>query len=281
MRSMVLMAAMGLATLNTMPAGLNAAVVSNEPDFQKLADQHSPAIVTIKFVLKMSMGGMGEQEQDTETFGLMIDKTGLIMVSNTTMGGFAGMMRQMRGMEMSIKPTNIKVLVGDDTVGVEAKLIARDTELDLAWVRIDKPAEKGYAAVDLKSSAELKLGEKFYTVGREGKFFDRVVSVNEGRVAAVAKKPRHLFLPGGEMGMPVFNGAGQLVGVSVLQMPQDDEGEGGGGFFGGGMGGPAILPASEIITATERALKTAAEGGGEAAGEKKDEANAEGKGEGK
>ena len=281
MRSQLLLALMCVGPLALAPSMTPAAVVRDaamaEPDFEALAATHAPTIVTIKFVLKISVGGMGEQENETETFGVMVDSKGLVMVSNTTLGGFGGMMRRFRGTEVSIKPTNIKVLVGDDTVGVDAKLIARDTELDLAWVRIEKPSDKGYAALDLKVGAELKLGEKFFVVSREGKFFDRVASVQEGRVAAVAKKPRHLFLPGSELGMPVFNSAGKIVGISVLQMPSGDENEGGMSMFGGSSGGPAILPVAEIVTATERALKTADENGGSVPEEEPAKGTEEGK----
>jgi S1-C subfamily serine protease len=248
----------------------SAAVAAAEPDFEAMAAAHAPAIVTIKFVMKMELPGMGDREEETETFGVMIDPKGLVLVSNTQMGGFMTMMARRRGMEISVKPSKIKVLVGDDTVGVDATLIARDSELDLAWVKVTEPAGGGakpFEVLDFTASGEAKLGQKLYLVAREGRFFDRVPSVTEFRVAALAKKPRALILPGGQsLGMPVFDGSGKVVGVTVLQLAADEESDGG---MSGRSGGAAILPASEVVSATKRALETAAAGGGEEAAEEK------------
>jgi hypothetical protein len=230
------------------------------PDMEKLVAAQSPNVVTIKCVMKFEIPGMGDHEQETEVSGLMIDPQGLVLVSNTQMGGLGALMRRMRGAEFSVKPTKIRVLVGEDTVGQEAKLIARDSELDLAWVRVDKAPAKPFEFLDLGKHADAKLGEPLYVVARTGKFFDRVPMIAETRVAAVAKKPRSLYViseGGGGLAMPAFNAAGVPVGVVVLQMPSDDEEGEGGMMGGGGGGGPAILPIAEVKSATERALKTA------------------------
>lgn len=262
-RALVFAAGVVLAPAAATLPSLAPVACAAEPDFEALATAHAPAIVTIKFVLQMSMGGAEDREQETEVFGTVIDPSGLILVSNTQMGGFMTLMGRRRGMEIDVKPTKIKVLAGEDTVGVDATLIARDTDLDLAWIRLDKPADKPLPVLDFAAAAEPKVGEKLYLLAREGRFFDRVPSVTEFRVAALTRKPRPLILPGGQaLGMPVFDGHGKVVGLTVLQLAGEDESEG--GSFGGGSGGAAILPASEVASATRRALETS-EHGGEAA----------------
>ncbi len=225
------------------------------------------AFVTIKFVLKLKMGGMGESETETEITGAMIDPKGLVICSNTQLGGMGGFMRSM-GHEVSATPTDIKVLAGEDSEGLEARLIARDTELDLAWVQVKQPGERKFDYVDLKDGVDGKVGQPVVTVRRMAKFYDRVAVVGESRVAGVAKKPRRLYVPTlpltSNLGLPVFSADGKVLGVAVLQMPSDeDEDEGPAAMFSKmsamqDMMSGVILPAAEVIEATKRAKQTAA-----------------------
>lgn len=270
----------GVHTRGTEPAA-DPAVAT----YERLIESRSAPVVAIKFVLKMEYAGFGDGEREQELSGLMIDPSGLVLVSNTQFGGFLSMIQQFSGgsnLHASMKPEKIRVLVGDDTVGVDAKLIARDTELDLAWVKIDKAPDKPYQAVSFEKSVGASPGELLYTVSRADKFFDRAPVVGELRVAGVARKPRTLILPsngvGGAAGMgsaggAAYNHAGEPVGVMVMQMPSREDGDGGrddmfGMMFSGGGGGVAILPGKEVVAATERALKTAADESKEGEAEK-------------
>ncbi len=253
-----------LAVLLAGTAGVQA---QSAADYHKLLQEKSPAFVTIKFVLKMKMGGMGETESETEITGAMIDPKGLVICSNTQLGGIAGFMRSM-GREISAIPTEIKVLVGEDTEGLDARLIARDTELDLAWVQIKEPGEKKFAHVNLASSVDAKVGQSVVGVRRMAKFFDRTTVVNESRVAGVTKKPRKLYVPmlplTGNLGLPVFAPDGKVLGVAIMQMPSDeDQDESPAAMFSRmsslqDMMAGVILPAAEVIEATQRARQTAA-----------------------
>lgn len=246
--------------------------LAQETDFQTLIGQRSPALVTIKFVLKVKMGGMmasmGDSENEQEITGVMIRPDGLVLCSNTQLGGTAGMMRRVLGSlgEVTTTPTDLKVLIGDDTEGVEAELVARDTELDLAWVRIKQPAAQEYAHVDFAAAAEPKLGDRLLSLRRMGKYFDRVPIVSEARVAAVTRKPRPLLVPSstlGALGLPAFTADGKVVGVNVLQMPEtSDSSSGPMGMLSSvasmeEMMTGLILPASEVVRATQRALESA------------------------
>jgi hypothetical protein len=252
------------------------AVRADGPDMQRLMDAVAPKLVTVKFILKMEMGGqMGDmgmegEETEQEISGVLIDAKGLVLTSSAQLGGFADMFG---GAEMGITatPKDMKVLIGDDTEGVKAEVVARDRELDLAWVRITETtdaagAAKSFDALDLSKPGAAKVGDKIYIVEKLGKFFDRAPIVVEERVAGTTKKPRPLIVPMGmlaaSMGKPVFTADGSLLGMVVVQMPGADEmaaaasGMGDHDVRGFGM----ILPASEISKATERALATAASG---------------------
>jgi S1-C subfamily serine protease len=243
------------------------AQAQNEADYQKVLQDKSPAFVTIKFVLKMKMGGMGESETESEITGAMIDPKGLVLCSNTQLGGIAGFMKSM-GREMTATPTDLKVLVGEETEGLEAKLLARDTELDLAWVQIKDPGQRKFAYVNLANGAEAKVGQLVIGVRRMAKYFDRATVVSESRVAGVTRKPRRLYVPilplTNNLGLPVFASDGKVVGVAVLQMPSDEDQEDSPAAMFSRMSSlqdmmsGMILPAADVVEATQRARQTAA-----------------------
>ncbi len=234
-----------------------------------LAEQRG-AIVTIRYVLKMdamgdAFGMFGDGgDQEMEVTGVMVDPSGLVLVSNTQMGGmfarFSGMLAGMGGGVP--KPTDLKVLVGDDTQGVEARLVVRDTDLDLAWVKIAKAPETPYAAIDLSRHATVGVGDYVYTLGRAAKFYDRVPVITESRVSGTTTKPRDLVLGGSmsALGLPVFDKAGALVGVSTLIMPEEGEGGMEDSLMGMGMEGGfgTIVPAKDVQRATASAKELAA-----------------------
>lgn len=230
--------------------------------YKSIADTKAATVVTIKFVLKISMGG-SDEERETEIPGVMIEPTGLIMASNLQLGGVSEAMRSFMAPGMSMTPKDIKVLVGDDIEGVDAKLIARDSELDLAWVQIEKKPETPYAAVDFATGKPASLGQTLFTVERLGKFFDRAPSVSDFRVGALPTKPRKLILAGerlnAPLGTPVFAADGTVVGVTILQLPSREEMEAEQGMMGG-QRGVVVLPADQVVDAIKRAKEAAASG---------------------
>ncbi len=256
---LALIAAAGLLTaVSTATKTLAAppAPTSAEPttDYKKLIDDKAPAIVSIKFVLKMDQG-----EQEEETTGAVIEPTGLILSSNFSLGGM--MARMGRG---SATPTDLKVLIGDDTQGLKAKIVARDTELGLAWVQLDDAPAKPLAFIDFSAGTEAKLGDPIYLVSLMGKVFDRAPWVAEGKVGAVVKKPRPLLIPsfgirGIDLSTPAYDAQGHAVGVTTFILPeQEDESQDSSGMRGITSG--MILPASEVVAATARAKEMAKKG---------------------
>lgn len=239
-------------------------------DVPKLAKDKGPALVTLKFVLKVSAPMMGneEEESDTEVTGVMIDPKGIVLCSNTQLAGFLGMMKKMMGpmgAQITATPTDLKVLVGDDTEGKEGELIARDTELDLAWVKIKEPGDKPYDYVDLKKNASPEVGQTIVVVRRMGKYFNRSTVVAESRIGGATTKPRPLFVPSVAMGMtlglPVFSAGGDLVGILISQAPESEDAEFNPFAMMSALGDMQesmtglILPAAEVAKATARALE--------------------------
>lgn len=262
--------ALGIAAL-TAAAGFSApdsptlpgAAVAHDDAalYKSLVEKAGPSIVTLKMVLKFQ--GMGDEGRDHEVSGLMIDPKGLILISNVMIGGSA------RG--MTITPSDVKVLFANEdesSEGLKAKMVARDSELDLAWFQIDdeKAKDRTFAAVDLSPSASGALGDRLYTVQRMDKFFDRTTFVSEGAIGGTTAKPRKLLIPSGfqvEPGGAVFGADGKVVGVGAIILPNEDDMDMGSPGQMYSRTGPLILPASEVRSATERAKEMAAKGEGE------------------
>ena len=234
---------------------LPGATTAPATDVATIVAEKSPAIVSIKFILKG-----GEQDEEVETTGFVIEASGLILSNNNAFGGLAA-----RFGGPTPTPTDIKVLIGEDTQGLDAKFMARDSELGLAWVQLSEPPAKPLAFIDLATSSEAKIGEPIVQVSLMGKFFDRVPMVSTGEVASVVKKPRELYIPSiglaaGEMGLPVFNTGGSMLGVTTLILPDQEEIMGSAGGMRSamrGITGGMILPAKEVLAATARAKDTA------------------------
>ncbi len=256
LRSAVALFLVAASTLSCAPVAMGQTTAAS---YEKLNAERAPAIVTVKFLLKVQ-----NEEQEEETPGVMIEKGGLVLASNIAFGGLAA-----RFGGEAVTPTDIKILIGDDTQGVEAKIIARDSEVGLAWVQIDKPAEAGYPFVDFAQSSSAKAGDTVMVVTHLGKFFDRAAIVNEGKIVATPAKPRKLMIPsvelaGADFGVPVFDSKAAPVGVLTVILPDQDELQATQGgmqqILKGISGGKMILPAEEVVAATKRAKETAASG---------------------
>lgn len=246
-----------------------AATCRAASEYETVLEKRSPGLVTLKYVLKVDMGGMQEQEMDSEVTGVMIDPHGLVICSNTRLNGIPANVQRMmraRGVEMSATPIDIKVLVGDDVEGLDADLVARDTELDLAWIRVADPGTVAFEHVDFKQGAEPAVGEPVVALRRLDRYFGRTAVLTEGRIGGITTKPRRLYVATGDermaLGGPIFSLGGHPIGLMVSQTP--DEGDAGMADLMSIMSGTQegmsgmILPAADVEKATRRALETPA-----------------------
>lgn len=248
------------AVLLAAPAALAQDAQPKPSPIAAIADAHSKSVVSIKMSLKYE-GSFGEHEQEREVTGVIIDPTGLILCSNSQSGGVPPSMQD-RMSGVTVTPRDIKVFVGDDTEGLEGKLIARDSELDLAWVKISDLKGTALSSIDLATGVTPALGDEMVGIGRLSKYFDRAPILTFCRVAAFVKKPRSLVLPSdmNDLGIPVFTGGGKLVGITIIQLPEveEDNDEGMRSQLRGLGASMVILPAADVANATKHALESAA-----------------------
>ncbi len=232
------------------PCGMPTHAMADETpaQYQQLLETRGPAIVHIKFILKINMGGE-DRQQEAEAPGVIVNAEGLVLASSTHMGGISKLLGD-RGANVSATPTDIKVFIGDDAEGLPAVLLARDSDLDLAWVKIKDIKGQELTTVDFAKGRDPVLGETIRSLRPMPRYFDRALVVGESRIGAMIHKPRDLYVgitPVAPMfGLPVFAADGTVIGFSVLQIPED--------------AGPAagrfqdatnlILPASKVAKAT-------------------------------
>lgn len=207
------------------------------------------AIVTVKFVPQAPTGDKGPE---TETSGVMISADGLVLCSNVKLGGnpFGN---------QGVTPTELKVLIGDDTEGVAAEVINRDSERDLVWLQITEMPEEAVEFIDMsKAGAELQIGQEVYSVRLMHKYFGRTPYVGAWHIGARLTQPRDLYATSLRMeegidflGMPVFTDQGAVLGVLIVQLPDEEARR------AGAAGQPRdvvfVLPASSVASATELA----------------------------
>lgn len=230
-------------------------------DFAAMLSKGSAPMVTIKYILD-SEG----QEEENEVTGILIGSDGLVLASNFFFGGGRG--------SSGATPKDIKILQGEDTTGLDAKFIARDTELALAWLKLEKAPEKPLPFVDFSKNATAKVGDEVFAIRKMGKFFGHNFKVADGRICAAVTKPRDLLIPSTSMAtredwaLPVYNSAGEPIGVNTFILPEEDEMQNAKSNPLAGAEAGMILSAKDVAEATKRALENAANAPAE---EKKEE----------
>ncbi|MEM6455215.1 MAG: trypsin-like peptidase domain-containing protein, partial [Acidobacteriota bacterium] len=246
------------------PAEMNA-------DVHARIAAHADALARLRFVLRVQTDG-GEREIEGETTCIVIDASGLLLCSNTELGGYVRAMGQMLGgRSFTATPSSLEIFLGDADEPLGGQLLTRDSDRDLAWVQIERDADASpLAAIDLDAHvSDVRPGSAFFVLRPLDPFFGRAPLVTREVIGAVTEKPRRLLVPATPLragfGAPVFDAAGKLIGLTVLQMPES--GLGGGNpvsFISQGarmqdMIGGVVLPAREAARATQLAREIWAE----------------------
>lgn len=245
---------------------------------RKIVEATKNAVIKVKLVVqqKMIMNGkeMQSSESKSEATGTVIDPSGLVAVSlsaidpsklmDTVMGNMS--MGQAK-VETKFQLKDIKLVMPDETE-VEAKVVLRDRDWDLAFVRPAQKPAKPMAAVDMKAQAQPLVLDEVILVKRLAKVANHEPGALSTRISAVVRKPRLFYIPqtvgeGTEaLGTPAFTTDGKIVGITVMRMMETRTGGGMAAMLGGasGMGITSIiLPAAQILEASKQAGDSAKE----------------------
>ena len=183
---------------------------------------------------------------------------GLIVIANSSLDPMGGMPFEVMGgppgMEMpkpKHKTGDYRIIIGDEVEENEARLVARDSELDLAWFRVTDAKGRTFPYLHIGDSTELQVGDAYFTIGRMPERFNRVPVVLDGGVNGRITAPRTLLVATGGAG-PVFAEDGKFAGFLIRQ--PDEDGDDAAGSLSQ-MTTQFILPAEELAKATQQARK--------------------------
>ncbi len=243
----------------------------------KLIARHADSIVSIKFVRETKIPMMQiDEETSGEAHGVVLSKDGLVLTASSTFeGGVAGQMMRMMGQEIEVKTTvsDLKVRFGTEEKEYDAQLVAKDSNLGLAFLKIQDLGDRSTKPLSVLESRATAVGADVLCLCRMGRGFDSAPMISRAYVTAAVERPREMWalnLEGANLlGMPAFTEAGALVGFLSLQRGAEGAESKASGFLGiassaQNMGG-FLIPAKALKPLVEAATKQAAELAKEAA----------------
>jgi len=219
------------------------------------------AVIRIKIVAKMSMSYDGKdstEEQKNETVGCVIDPSGLVVTTlkeTDPSSIIEEMTSDQDNVSVSAEITDVKYMMADGKE-IAAKIILRDKDLDLAFLRPVKKLDAPMASLDLSKPAKPALFDQIILLSRQKAVGNRAISVSLDRIASVLEKPRTLYIPDGygDFGDPSFTMDGSLIGITVMkQLPK---GSSTASAWKDTMA-QVIMPAADIAEAANQAPATA------------------------
>jgi hypothetical protein len=239
-----------------------------------VTQKNADAVVTIRLVLseQFSMPGMGSEDSEsiTETTGTIINPDGLIIASlsetdpmSMIQSMLGGMLGDDMGFNFDTKVDSVTIVRGDrsETPG---KIVIRDADLDLAFIRPETKPESPWPAISLTAETKAQQYDELLVLHRLGMVANRACAGAFVRVSAVLDKPRPFYVLGmadGSLGAPAFNRDGACLGITTMRTIDNPGGGGGMGMmamFGGmaeSMNNMAIvvLPASAVLESATQA----------------------------
>lgn len=254
-----MVAIVGLGTLLALP-GSPACADETATQARQVVERWKDAVVMVRLVVKIkSSYGGGEAEENEmkyDKIGTVIDAGGLTVMSLAELDPAEAYRRTTAGQADGEKYTvesqvsSAKLRLADGTE-VPAKIVLRDADLDLAFVRpVDKPAHPLVAA-DLAAATTAQLLDQVVTLNRLGNAGDWAIAPRVDRIQAIIAKPRLVYVPqdADALGTPAFALDGKLVGITVLRMAAPTAGA----ERDDSAVMPAILPAAVIADIAKQA----------------------------
>jgi hypothetical protein len=192
---------------------------------EAIIERASPSIVIVKVVMKTSAQG-AERETKADMTGVVVDKNGLVMISNM-MFSYARVNALLgrnvgAGQEFKTYPTDMTTLFDQDDKEYPTTLVATDTKLDLAFVKVEGLGAKKLTPVEFNHGAAGLVGQEVVSVSRLHKGFDYAPFFMTSRICGAIIKPRKAYMVEGGLeglGLPVFTMTGEPLGVLTTLEP--------------------------------------------------------------
>jgi S1-C subfamily serine protease len=219
---------------------------------KKRADAVVMVLATIK--IRATVGGREQTvDQAAQTNATILDGTGLAVLSLSALQPDDVMTRSISRsvppgtkVEVTSDPSDIRMHLTDGRE-LPVKLVLRDEDLDLAFVRPSQSPAAPLTCVDAPS-AKPTLMDLLMIVQRTSENTGWATAASFGSVQLVIDKPRTYYqvaiptMGGNGLGSPLFDTTGRFVGVLVMRNT---------GTKGSGVAG--VLPADDIREVAKQA----------------------------
>ncbi|MFH2001653.1 MAG: hypothetical protein ABIK28_18355 [Planctomycetota bacterium] len=252
---------------------LHAAAGDEAESLRKLLDGKAKSIVNVSLVLKVKLSVMGQGqdvEREKEVSGVIVDETGLVMISTESLDP-PPMFANNPQFEMTVAPLSMKVILPDKDEEMEAILAAKDTNLNLAFLQIKEVGDAELVPIRFAEAPKIQVGQEYVGINRHNKGFDYAAYFGKVRVTGQVFQPRPLFAVDNGfsgLGLPVFNMAGEATGVLTRQEGSEgakSDSSGGGPFSmlfdmePEAFGNAFLLPGETVCVVIEQAKEKAKE----------------------
>lgn len=211
------------------------------------------AVVEIEFTAGDSPSK--KEERKLEMIGTVIGKDGLIVVPLSTLDAASTVDgRMVNGpqgpVKLSAKGTTkeVKILLPDGSE-VPAKVAFKDPDLDLAFIRPEKPDAVKLTPVDTANNAPMGVLDDVIVLGRLGKDLNREAVVLTSEVISLVSKPRTFGkINGQSLGMPIFNKEGKFLGIGINRFGAKGDSE-----AQAPVPSNVVLPAADLLESASQA----------------------------
>jgi S1-C subfamily serine protease len=196
-----------------------------------------------------------KEERKVEMLGTVIGADGLIVVPLSTLDVASTIdgrtvNTQQGPMKLSAKGTTkeVKILMTDGSE-VAAKVAFKDPDLDLAFIRPEKPDGVKLIPVNIADNAPIGVLDDVIVLGRLGKDLNREPVVLTNEVISLITKPRTFAKVSVQsLGMPVFNRDGKFLGFGINRFSAKGDSD-----AQGPMPSNVVLPAADLVEAAAQA----------------------------
>jgi hypothetical protein len=220
---------------------------------RKTLQTYEKAIITLSTVIKIEIKGAdssGGHEQRTHCLATIVDPSGLAVAPLSNVAPSARISRGGRSIEIACQVQEVKYRLTDGTE-VPARLVLKDEDLDLAFLAPLKPFDKATQAktafVPLSDSVpQPELLDATILISRTSEDLNYIPMLTLGRILSLVSTPRTCYISSsGNLGMPVFNQQGKLLGM-ICWCVKTEGNDGNVSLRPTGVFGQLILPVADI-----------------------------------